>query len=242
MLSRDELRERFDGSSDPPAWAPQRIAPSGCRGGGWVESELDNFSPTSPGSADRRSFVESLEEDEMPKIGFPACSAIAAADASIGLADCFAAAQPQHCHQSRPDVRTTAVHSNCVDSCAEGAATPASGSCKALLVARVPPHMRETAAYTQMREAHSGDVAEERLSWVLPREAVPSGPQAPDSSAPESTWAQGAVVISVGAVSAGAFASAAGGVLPVAVAAGSMGFTLGLLSSILGIRVGRWVS
>lgn len=55
-------------------------------------------------------------------------------------------------------------------------------------------------------------------------------------------WAQRAIVLSISCVSAGAFATAAGGVLPVAIAAGSMGFTLGLLSSILGIRVGRWVS
>merc|ERR1719203_1612255 len=57
-----------------------------------------------------------------------------------------------------------------------------------------------------------------------------------------SRWAQRALILSVSCVSAGAFATAAGGVLPVTVAAGSVGFTLGLLSSILGIRVGRWVA
>jgi len=57
-----------------------------------------------------------------------------------------------------------------------------------------------------------------------------------------SKWAQVGFVATVGAVSAGALVTAACGALPVAIAAGSMGFTLGLLSSILGIRVGRWVS
>lgn len=75
-------------------------------------------------------------------------------------------------------------------------------------------------------------------------EAAEPPPAGSERSAPSasSSWARRAVMITVSCVSAGAFATAAGGALPVTVAAGSVGFTLGLLSSILGIRVGRWVS
>lgn len=72
----------------------------------------------------------------------------------------------------------------------------------------------------------------------------PTGPSEGEAAVPlfSGPWPQRALVVSVSTVSAGVFAAAAGGVLPVAVAAGSMGFALGLLSSILGIRVGRWVN
>jgi len=101
--------------------------------------------------------------------------------------------------------------------------------------------------------ARTAGTSEERYAAVLPPHGAdataPSGSQSAEAaqfedeaSSSHQTWTHRAIALSVGAVSAGAFATAAGGALPVAIAAGSMGFTLGLLSSILGIRVGRWVS
>lgn len=99
------------------------------------------------------------------------------------------------------------------------------------------PQEPEATHIGSMRESRS----EEQYSSVLP-----TPPSAPDNASVVSStgtrWGQRAFVISVSTVSAAVLATAAGGVLPVAIAAGSMGFTLGLLSSILGIRVGRWVS
>lgn len=54
-------------------------------------------------------------------------------------------------------------------------------------------------------------------------------------------WVRHVAAASVAVASTTTFVAAASGVLPVAAAAGSLGFTLGILSSVLGIRVGRWV-
>mmetsp|Transcript_129298 Transcript_129298/g.322301 ORF Transcript_129298/g.322301 Transcript_129298/m.322301 type:complete len:306 (-) Transcript_129298:33-950(-) len=73
------------------------------------------------------------------------------------------------------------------------------------------------------------------------REGEPPHETSEDVSHGPSPWPRRVAVASVTVASAGAFAAAAAGAFPVAAAAGSLGFALGILSSVLGIRVGRWV-
>lgn len=74
-----------------------------------------------------------------------------------------------------------------------------------------------------------------------PAAAPPSLPPPSPRAQALGNWPQRVAVASVAAASAGALAAAAVGAFPVAAAAGSLGFALGILSSVLGIRVGRWV-
>mmetsp|Transcript_49894 Transcript_49894/g.141321 ORF Transcript_49894/g.141321 Transcript_49894/m.141321 type:complete len:308 (-) Transcript_49894:68-991(-) len=77
-------------------------------------------------------------------------------------------------------------------------------------------------------------------------EAPPAWPYSAGASAGAdlgemSQWPRHVAVASVAAASTTAFVVAAAGAFPVAAAAGTLGFALGILSSVLGIRVGRWV-
>lgn len=74
---------------------------------------------------------------------------------------------------------------------------------------------------------------------VPEQECTLETPAQPDSL--DSAWTQRAVFISVGAASGGALAAAVTGVLPLVVGIASLGFSMGLLSSLFGLRAGRWI-
>lgn len=220
--NRSELRLHYNDGPEPPVWMG-RAAPRVCGGGSWTELELSEIAPATAEDTEGR-----MQEIHISS------GMVTDAPCREEIIDCVSVANGR-CESGQGASQNEAAPGLLLDSCGMAGTSAPTRTAKVNANTRGP-----STAYAPMRECRQSSSVEDGYTPVVPREAPAQEPPTEGSSA--SLWTQRAIIVSVSSVAAGAFATAAGGVLPVAIAAGSMGFTLGLLSSILGIRVGRWVS
>lgn len=210
----------------PPASAG-RPTPEQCGGGSWLESEVDDIVLVSADGQDHALCPEvpltlsALSKATTPQ-GFRGRCADVTDDDATWQQDVDTIAHEVRA-QRRPSLNSREIR--CVDQCEVDVVLCEVGESRAL----------DKPAVRQKVEV------QKQCTPVVPSDDSAAAQDGSSEASSSQGWAQRAIVVSISVVSAGAFASAAGGVLPVAIAAGSLGFTLGLLSSILGIRVGRWV-